>query len=154
AGISDLSGRRQEAEDAEALSALTLRLVARPVSHEVGPSGRLSDGGVELCGAALGIRQEDRARAHGTRQGTSSRLTLCGAPEFVRRPDFIDGTDEFAHHVFAMHRRWREAQPLAAARHGRVVHRLHIDTMIIEQRVRDGLAQRSVAHEHRYDVTW
>ena len=61
ARIHRLPGRRQEAEDAQALSALALRALAGGLSREMGPARRLSDGRAELRRAALGIRQEDRA---------------------------------------------------------------------------------------------
>ena len=54
--------------------------------------------------------------------------------------------------VVAMQRRRRQAQPFRAARHRRIVDRLDVDRMAVEQKVARLLAQGGVAHEHRHDV--
>ena len=84
--LSGLPRRRQEAEDAQALSAFALWLVARSVPHEMGPSCGLSDGRVELCSAALRVRQEDRTGPQRTRQGPPPRIGTGAAFTFRRVP--------------------------------------------------------------------
>ena len=63
ARVHRLPGGRQEAEDAEAPPAHDLQHDAGRIPGAVGAAGRLSDGGAELRGAALGLRQADRPRA-------------------------------------------------------------------------------------------
>ena len=46
----------------------------------------------------------------------------------------------------------RDAQALGAARHGRVVDRLHVDGEALEQRVGDALGQHRIADQQRHDV--
>ena len=52
---------------------------------------------------------------------------LARRPRPERLPDVLQGRDQPRHVVVAVQRRRREAQPLGAARHGRVVDRLHVD---------------------------
>src|SRR6516162_11087559 len=59
-GIPDLSGRREEAEDAEAASAVHLQYDARRIPLEMGSRAGLSDGGTKLCRAALRVCQKNR----------------------------------------------------------------------------------------------
>jgi branched-chain amino acid aminotransferase len=49
-------------------------------------------------------------------------------------------------------RRRRDAQPLRAARHGRIVDRLDVDAVHAEQPVAGHLAQFRIADQHRHDV--
>ena len=46
----------------------------------------------------------------------------------------------------------RDAQALGAARHGRVVDRLDVDAVLLEQQVGRRLAGLGVADHHRHDV--
>ena len=48
--------------------------------------------------------------------------------------------------------RGRQAQPLRAARHGRVVDRLHIDLELVEQPIADVSAQYRVSDDDRDDM--
>src|SRR5919205_279674 len=57
-------------------SAHPLQSHARRVPREVGPPGRLSDGGAELCGLAVGARQKD-----GPRPAAPPRLSAPRPPE-------------------------------------------------------------------------
>src|SRR6516164_7584681 len=59
-GIPNLSGRRQEAEDAEAASAVHLQYDARRIPLEMGSRAGLSDGGAKLCRATLRVCQKNR----------------------------------------------------------------------------------------------
>ena len=53
AGLHCLPGRRDAAEDAEALPAHAVRAVAGRVSSQMGPAGRLSHGRASLCRATV-----------------------------------------------------------------------------------------------------
>ena len=59
---------------------------------------------------------------------------------------------ELVHHRFAVGRAGGEAQPLGAARHGRVVDRLYVDAVFGEQDVADPLGLDRVADQQRDDV--
>ena len=83
-GICDLPGRRQETQNAEALSALALRALAGGLSREMGPARRLSDGRAELCGATFRIRQENRSRPNCARQEIAPSL-IASSDRFDRR---------------------------------------------------------------------
>ena len=61
-GLLDLLGGRQKIEDAQTASALDIQYDARRIPRAVGVGARLSDGRPELCRAAFGLRQKDRAR--------------------------------------------------------------------------------------------
>src|SRR6516162_11777158 len=67
-------------------------------------------------------------------------------------PHVAESGDERFDVVVAMQRARGQAQALGAARHGRVVDRLHIDTMALQQLVGGGLAENGVADQHRHDV--
>ena len=87
-GIHRLPGRRKEAENAEALSALPLQPDAGRISGEVGPARRLSDGRAELRRAAFGIREEDRPWPHRPGyQGPPSRLDADRRPEICEKAE-------------------------------------------------------------------
>src|SRR5207253_143801 len=62
AGISGLSRGRQALQVAEAPSAHAVQHDAGAIPRQMGPAGRLSDGGAELCGGAVATRQEDGTR--------------------------------------------------------------------------------------------
>ena len=64
-----------------------------------------------------------------------------GAPQIAFRPDDRERPDQIVDVGLAVQRRGRQAQPLRAARHGRVVDRLHINPVALQQLVADGLAQ-------------
>ncbi len=51
-----------------------------------------------------------------------------------------------------MYRRRGKAQALRAARHGREVDRLDVNTMVIQQPVTQDFGVYRVADDHRYDV--
>ena len=51
-----------------------------------------------------------------------------------------------------MNRRWREAHALRAARHRGIIDGLHVDPVVVEQRVGHRLAVDWIADHHRHDV--
>ena len=63
-----LPGRRQETENAQALSARALWPDAGRLSRQMEPARRLSDDGAQLCRQAQRIRQADRAGQAGARR--------------------------------------------------------------------------------------
>ena len=66
---------------------------------------------------------------------------LCGPPQVEFRPDDRERPDQIVDVGLAVQWRGRQAQPLGAARHGRVVDRLHVDPVAVQQLVADGFAQ-------------
>ena len=48
--------------------------------------------------------------------------------------------------------RWREAEPLLAHRHSRIVDSLHVDAPVLEQKIRGLFRLLRVADEHRDDM--
>jgi len=48
--------------------------------------------------------------------------------------------------------RWRNAQPLGALGDGRIVDRLDVDRMPLEQEIARALAALRITDKHRYDV--
>ena len=59
---------------------------------------------------------------------------------------------EVVHLLVGVHRRRRQPDALGAARHGRIVNRLHVDRVAVEQRVRHRFAVHRIADRHRNDV--
>src|SRR5690606_32429753 len=75
-----------------------------------------------------------------------------GTLDLAPRPDLVERPYKIAHHLIRMHRTRREAQPLRAARHGRIVDGLHIETVILQQLIADLLADHRIAHHDRHDM--
>ena len=46
----------------------------------------------------------------------------------------------------------RQPQPFGAARHSRVVDRLHVDPMVVQQLIAGGFAEAGITDHHRHDV--
>ena len=75
-----------------------------------------------------------------------------GQPHLQPAPDFAQRGGEVAHHRFRMRRAGREAQPLGAARHGRIIDRLNVAAIFREKDVADLLRPHRIADEQRHDV--
>ncbi len=80
----------------------------------------------------------------------NSRSSCLGEPNL--RPDLCKGIHQMLDVGISVMRRRRDAQPLSAARHGRVVDRLHLNAVALDQHIADLLAQDRVADHHRDDV--
>ena len=72
--------------------------------------------------------------------------------QFAMRPDFAQRREQAVDIAIAMHGRRSDPQPLAAARHRRIIDRLHINAVIVHQPVADEFALVRVAYHHRNDV--
>lgn len=68
------------------------------------------------------------------------------------RPDFTQCAQQLVDIAVAMHRRWGNTQTLGTARHGRVIDRLYVDTVIVHQPVTNEFALVRVAHHYRDDM--
>ena len=80
----------------------------------------------------------------------SARLPCSGRPSRSQT-----STSASAKHVdqrVLVIRRRRDAQPLGALRHGRIVDRLDVDAVLVEQQVGRRLALLRIADEHRHDM--
>src|SRR3984893_5351339 len=77
---------------------------------------------------------------------------LCSLLQIEFRPDDRKRPDQMVDVLVAVHRRGRQAQPLSAARHCRVVDRLHIDLELVEQPVANLPAQYRAADDDRHDM--
>ena len=67
-------------------------------------------------------------------------------------PQFLQGSDQRRHLRVSMHRGWRQPHALGATRHRWVIDRLHVNSVMLEQRVGHRLAVHGVADHHRHDV--
>ena len=103
-----------------------------------------------LAGSRGAGRQEARAgrRAEG---GLAQRhaASLCRCPISLHTSRSAATSWSIA---VVVQRRGRDAQALGAARHGRVVDRLDVDAVPLEQQVARRLAAHRVADQHRHDV--
>ena len=68
-------------------------------------------------------------------------LPLGGLPKAEIRPHRRERTHQMCDVTIAMQRRWGQPQPLGAARHRRIVDRLHIDAVMVEQAIADHFTQ-------------
>ena len=114
----DLASLRT-AEDGRQMLATVLGAAAR---GEIAPGD----------GARIARRMRAGLRAV-ARLARFSDSRLRGAAQIAFRPDGRERPDQMVDVGLAVQGRRRQAQPLGAARHGRVVDRLDIDTMVLEQ---------------------
>jgi Family of unknown function (DUF5681) len=73
---------------------------------------------------------------------------LRGPPQIAFRPDERERPNQMVDVRLAVQWRGRQAQPLGAARYGRVVDRLHIDAVPMQQLVAGDLAQPGITDHH------
>ena len=97
------------------------------------------------------------AKRAGARLRAVARLTrlarrLRGLPQIAFRPDGRESPDQMVDVGLAVQGRGGQAQALGAARHGRVVDRLHIDLELVEKAIGDVPAQYRVADHDRHDM--
>src|SRR5438034_2419412 len=86
--------------------------------------------------------------------GSSQESSLSSPFEGHCRPQLIERRYETGDLEFAMKRPWRQPDPLQAARHGRIVDRLHIDLELGEKPVGKALAQERIADDDRHHMAW
>src|SRR6266478_2269456 len=90
--------------------------------------------------------------AWGAATRSSARAAGVLARQVEPLPDIDQRLGERVGHAGVVIWRGRDAQPLHAARHGRVVDRLDVDSMLGEQEIACRLAVLGIADEDRYDV--
>src|SRR3546814_5025367 len=69
------------------------------------------------------------------RRGRRWMSRLGGPPQAEAAPHVLQGGNELRHVGLAVQRAGRDPQPLGAARHGRIIDRLDVDTVVIQQKV-------------------
>ena len=92
-------------------------------------------------GARIAKRVGARWRALSRLSLLARRLNLRRLPQIALRPDDRECGDQMVDVGLAVQGRGGQPQPLGAARHGRVVDRLHIDLELVEQTIADVPAQ-------------
>ncbi len=109
-GLSDLPGRREEVQVAQAPSADHVQHVPGAISREVGPCRRLSDGRSQLCRGAVSPREGNGPRPEAQTHSASLKVEVfgggqsrpCQSPSIMRlarrkacgasaRPDALSG---------------------------------------------------------------
>lgn len=100
------------------------------------------------------VTQVQVARAMGVEQTAVSRVTAAVSPQRQSelRPDDLEGARESFNQLWRVARSRCEPQAFRAARYGRVVDRLHVDAVMLQQLIADALAKRCVSDHHRHDV--
>jgi len=105
----------------------------------------------------LCARRTRRRQARSWSQlGASLRAHLRERPVLARQVKALPDIDQrlgerFDQAVVVIGRR-RDAQALHAARHGRIIDRLDVDAVLVEQKVAHRLAPLRIADEDRHDV--
>src|SRR3546814_2469317 len=86
------------------------------------------------------------------RRGRRWMSRLGGPPQAEAAPHVLQGGNELRHVGLAVQRAGRDTQPLGAARHGRIIDRLDVDTVVIQQKVNGLLADRGITNQQGHEV--
>ena len=70
------------------------------------------------------------------------------------RPKPLKGKDEFVHHCVGMKWRGGKSQPFGPSRHGGIVDRLHVNSVLRQKRVRNQFAVNWIPDQNGHDMAY